>query len=59
LLAPSFLTKRSFSNYAKFILRLNDDSGVSRYDDIKSANDLELDTDYYLTEQDWVTFANN
>ena len=59
LLAPSFLTKRSFSNYAKFILQLNEDSGVARYDDIKNADDLELDTDYYLTEQDWVTFANN
>ena len=59
LLAPSFLTKRSFSNYAKFILQLNDDSGVVRYVDIKNASDLELDTDYYLTEEDWVTFANN
>lgn len=59
LLAPSFLTKRSFSNYAKFILQLNEDSGVARYDDIKNADNLELDTDYYITEDDWKIFANN
>lgn len=59
LLAPSFLTKRSFSNYAKFILRLNDDSGVARYDNIKNADDLKLNTYYYVTPEDWVIFANN
>lgn len=59
LLAPSFLTKRSFSNYAKFILQLNEDSGVTRYVDIKNASDLDLDTLYYVEAKDWVKFANN
>ena len=59
LLAPSFITKRSFSNYIKFILQLKSDSGVTQKLPVSLANSLEVNKNYYMSKADWVKVANN
>ena len=59
LLAPSFTTKRSFSNYIKFILQLQEESGITQKLGISSANELEINKYYYMSTEDWVKVANN
>lgn len=59
LLAPSFITKRSFSNYVKFILQLDENSGVTQKIPITLASSLEVGKTYYMSKSDWVKVANN
>ena len=59
LLAPSFITKRSFSNYIKFILQLDENSGITQKVPITLANSLEVGKTYYMSKSDWVKVANN
>lgn len=59
LLAPSFITKRSFSNYIKFILQINSTSGVSQKLPVTLADTLEVNKNYYMSKADWVKVANN
>lgn len=59
LLAPSFITKRSFSNYIKFILQLKSDSGVTQKLPVSLASTLEVNKNYYMSKADWVKVANN
>ena len=59
LLAPSFVTKRSFSNYIKFILQLKSDSGIIQKLPVSLASTLEVNKNYYMSKADWVKVANN
>lgn len=59
LLAPSFITKRSFSNYTKFILRLNAENSLTQRVSVDSYTKLEAGVEYEMSKTDWAVVANN